>query len=553
MALQHSIAYNMKTTPVIKYWVIASSGILVSFLFFYLINENKRQKNNAIVEKAISSTELKINDELEKIDLVVESMSFFFENTPYVSQELFENFTNPFKQGLNGIKSLVWAPRVIEENKESYQKTFQKIQATNATQKSTVYNAKKEYYPITFRNPSQKLNAVVGYDLYSESTRKQAIDYTTKYQKMAFTGPIQLIHDNKDIPGFLAMNAITNAVDENAKGIVAIVYRMDHFLQNTLNTELDILDLTITDQSANNPSLYTSLSTINQAHLNTIWESRNLNADNRAWKINFYPKKIYTEFPHTLESYFVLLFGLMTTILLVVNIRERDKRSFNLENKVRERTKALEISNKQKENLLREIHHRVMNNLQITSSLMNLQKRKLEDEEAIYALTSSQDRINAIAMIHQKIYQHDGADAVDLKGYLENLIKSHKRISPLIQYEIDCPEVFIDLDSAVPLAIITSEIVVNALKHAFTEDSESNMLYILVTPMRNDVIDLVISDNGKGFPKNFNSSKERGLGHEIIKKLCRQLQAKYEYSSSTSGTAFSLRFKQRKLQIPVFA
>ena len=543
----------MKTTPVTKYWLIANLGIIISLALFLLVNENEKQKNSAVVEEAISGTALKIKDELEKIDLVVESMTFLFENNPNVSQELFEKFTDPFKQSLNGIKSLVWLPRVIETNKESFQKPFKNIKATNTAQQSVDSTAKEQYYPITLRNPLQKENTVLGYDLYSENTRKNAIDYTTKNRKMSFTGPIQLIHDNKDIPGFLAMMSVVNPIQKDIKGIVAVSYRMDQFIQNILRTELDVLDLTITDESASDLLLYNSKNNNAPSMAETAGQTRNLTAGNRVWTIAFYPKKIYAEFPHTLESYFVLLLGLMFTSLLVVNLKARDQRSNELENKVRERTNALEISNRQKQNLLREIHHRVMNNLQITSSLMNLQKRKLEDEDAIYALTSSQARINAIAMIHQKIYQHEGTEAVDLKGYLDNLIKSHKKLSPSVRYEIDCPDVFIDLDSAVPLAIITSELVVNALKYAFPEPNESNMLYILVTPMKNDVIDLVISDNGKGVTENLITKQNSGLGYEIIKKLCRQLQAEYDFSSSSSGTTFSLRFKQRKSQKPVFA
>ncbi len=541
----------MKTTPLAKYWMIATLGIAISFFLFYLINEIKVQKSALTIDGAVAKTELKITEEIHKIDLVIESMSFFFENTPHISQELFERFTNPFRQDLKGIGALMWAPKVVHDENDLYHQKMPTIKKANASNELVASQPQAIHYPLALINPLKNLKDALGFDNYSEPKRKNTVDEANKSKTMAISAPIKLVKRDNGVPGVLAMKTVFEPNQSDVKGIVEVAYRMDDFFNSTLDAEMNVLDIVITDAAANNQLLFTSFdkgSTSTKAK-----KLIKIKVANRTWNINIYPKIAYTKFPHTAESYFILAFGLITTVLIVLNLKGRDERSYKLETVVAQRTKALEVSNKQKENLLREIHHRVMNNLQITSSLMNLQKRKLQDEEAIYALSSSQDRINAIALIHQKIYQHDGVDAVDLKGYLENLIKSHKRISPSVQYEIDCPEVFIDLDSAVPLAIITSEIVVNALKHAFTADSQTNMLYILVTVKKNDVLNLVISDNGKGLNKNLDSSKDRGLGYDIIKKLCRQLEADYEYTSSTSGTAFSLSFKQRKLQIPVFA
>jgi|GEM_PF-1118489 len=547
----------MRTNPVIKYWTIALIGVVISFALFYLINDKKIQKNNIAIDNAIAKAELQIEDELQKIDLVIESMSFFFDNSPVVSQKTFEEFTNPFKEDLNGIKALEWAPSILGNEKKEFvlsrtNESPADILETDQSNSLISSGIKDQYFPIQLINPYNELQDILGYDIYSEITRSTAIDQSTSSRNMAFTGPIELVDNDNGVPGFLAMKTVFEPNGIKVKGIVAVVYRMDDFLNKTINDEFKVIDLTVNDLLSENATLFSSIDGKDYKK-GTVRQRSNIAAANRIWTVSFYPKPAYVGFPNIAESYFVLLLGLLITLLLIVNIKGRDDRSQDLETKVWNRTKELEVSNKQKENLLREIHHRVMNNLQITSSLMNLQKRKLQDEEAIYALSSSQDRINAIALIHQKIYQHDGADAVDLKGYLENLINSHKRISPDVGYVIDCPEVFIDLDSAVPLAIITSEIVVNALKHAFKKSQESKQLYILVTPMKNDVLDLVISDNGSGLPKNNEIGETKGLGYDIVKKLCRQLQAEYEFSSSSSGTSFSMRFKQRKLEIPVFA
>ncbi len=536
----------MKTYSVVKFNAIALIGIAVSLFLFYLINDKKVQRNNIIVDNAMAKSELKIVEELHKAHLVIESMSFFFENTEEISSEVFQRFTNPFKDDLYGIKALEWAPSIFEfERKKNAPDSIENIpdQITELDESNTLIKARKKelYYPISVINPQER-DWVLGYDLYSEKNRRSAIKEATSTREMVLTAPILLANDN-NTPGFLALKTVMEPNDKDVKGVVAAVYRMDQFLQNILTSEMEILDITVTDQMANKALLYGNYFGDTQPKKNS-----KIKAANRVWNISFYPKPAYAKFPHTVESYFVLFLGLIATTLFIFNLKGRIDHSLDLELKVLQRTKELEVSNKQKENLLKEIHHRVMNNLQITSSLINLQKRKLHDEEAIYALSSSQNRIKAIALIHQKIYEHEGLNAVDLYGYLENLIKSHKCLSPNVNYTIDCPKIYIDLDTAVPLAIITSEIVVNALKHAFSTNDSSNMLYILARFTEKRLLNIVISDNGVGLPVSKNLKESTGLGYDIIKKMCRQLEAEYEYSSSSSGTAFSLQFKLRKVQ-----
>lgn len=535
----------MKPRVIFLYWCIALSGVLASFYLFYLINDKKVKENTQLVENSILQAEINLQNELQKIRLVVESMSFYFENYTEISQERFESFTAPFKENLSGIRALFYSPA------QNTALLFnEKNRTVFAQSKKDSLGNPLSYFPIKLITPKDELKEVLGYDIYSEKNRKEAIDQSFRTNEITVTGPVQLVYENNGIPGILAIRVVTDAKTQKIKGVVSAVYRMDDFLMDTLKDEMQFIDIVISDKSDGDELLFSSL---NETPTDRFMaKSLALHAVNRVWNIKFYPKISKTDFPNILESYFVLFFGLTITILLLINLKGRDSRRMELEKKVRLRTKELEVSNKQKENLLREVHHRVMNNLQITSSLMNLQKRKLRDQDAINALSSSQDRIKAIALIHKNIYQHEGIDAVNLKEYLENLIKTHKQLSPEIKYSIDCPSIFIDLDTAVPIAIITSEIVVNALKHAFNPNAKLKRLHILVVPKENDFIELIISDNGKGLPKKVKDEKGTGLGFDIIKKLCRQLQADYDYSSTASGTTFSLNFQRQKLNIPDF-
>jgi two-component sensor histidine kinase len=249
-------------------------------------------------------------------------------------------------------------------------------------------------------------------------------------------------------------------------------------------------------------------------------------------------------YPHTAESYFLLLLGIATTLLLLVVLGQRDDYSVRLESEVRLRTADLEASNKLKENLLREIHHRVKNNLQIASSLMNMQKRKLTSPEAREALEDSQNRILAIALTHQKIYQDQDTKAVNLKEYLTDLTGYQKKMFPAVDYAITSPEILIDLDKAVPLALIISELLINASKHAFPIPGEDNRLEIEVTSTNDEQVCITVRDNGIGLGDDFDSKESQGLGFKIIHALCKQISATFSFSSF-QGAQFEILFHNK--------
>ena len=175
-----------------------------------------------------------------------------------------------------------------------------------------------------------------------------------------------------------------------------------------------------------------------------------------------------------------------------------------------------------------------------------MQKRKLTSQEAITALEDSQSRILAIAMTHQKIYQDKDSKAVNLSDYLNDLMDHEKKISYSFSYKIDCPNISIDLDNAVPLALIISELVTNAVKHAYPDNEKYNELLINVERLNVEDVSLTIRDNGKGLPNDFDIAKAEGIGFEIIRALCRQISAKLTYQSSGQGTLFNLVFGNKE-------
>lgn len=533
----------MTKSQIFKYVAVMLIGTAISIFIFFSINQTYQAKNKATIENAITKAELKLADELNKINLVIESMAFFYENVSGVSQPLFERFTDPFLKRLNGIGALEWAPRIEDAMDEDLTR-LTIITKSDTTNNLVVSTSKGLHFPISLLNPIQSLQKAVGYDLYSDSIRRSAIDRAISTRKLALTGPMSLVLNNNGIPGIMAVKAVSDTTTSNIKGVVAGVYRMDAFIGNTLSSEMKVLDIQIQDETSGTELLYSSLEEHQMEEIGIEQSiSKRIEAADRQWKVRFLPKSEFTSFPHVAESYVVLVLGLISTLLLTYAVKKRDSYNERLEARVRLRTSELQASNELKENLLREIHHRVKNNLQITSSLMNMQKRKLTSPEAISAIEDSQARILAIALTHQKIYQEKDTKAVNLNEYLNDLMDRTKKISSAFSYKIECPDILVDLDRAVPLALIISELATNAVQHAYPDSEKYNELVVHVERRSRDQVALTMRDNGRGLPDDFKLDDAEGIGFEIIKALCRQISAQITYQSNGEGTQFTLVFE----------
>lgn len=209
----------------------------------------------------------------------------------------------------------------------------------------------------------------------------------------------------------------------------------------------------------------------------------------------------------------------------------------------REKNKQLEKQNKEKEFLLKEIHHRVKNNLGIVSSLLTLQAADLTDPSIVDVMQESENRIFSMSMIHQRLYQGNNIAAVEMKDYfvhLGNHILELFGVEDRVQIEYNMTSIDFDVDTAVPLGLIVNELLTNALKYAFP-NQRKGIIKITLQIVKNDVYELTVADNGKSTIDNtFN--KGTGFGTQLIKLLIQQLDGKVK-PSSNDGTSFSFEFK----------
>ena len=199
----------------------------------------------------------------------------------------------------------------------------------------------------------------------------------------------------------------------------------------------------------------------------------------------------------------------------------------------------------EKEVLLREVHHRVKNNMQIISSMLKMQVRQIKNEEAKAHLTDSHHRVRSMAMIHEKLYQTKDLEIINFKEYIHSLAASifsaYHRDSHQIEMKIDVEEVMLNINTAIPCGLILNELITNALKHAFP--NKRGTLTIKMTQSATSQINLNVCDDGIGIPAGIEFGKIKTLGLQLITALVQQLGGSMEFIRG-NGTCFKMEFKQ---------
>ncbi|UJX40780.1 PAS domain S-box protein [Desulfovibrio sp. JY] len=209
--------------------------------------------------------------------------------------------------------------------------------------------------------------------------------------------------------------------------------------------------------------------------------------------------------------------------------------------KIRER--QLRDSLLEKEVLLKEVHHRVKNNLQVISSLLFLQKDAIEDPAVQDIFEESRNRIATMALIHEELYRSGDLARVDLKEYLERLVPKvvqSLRGQKSIGFALNLAECRVTLDKAIPFGLIINELVTNAVKHAFADRQEGNIR--LTVAREGDQVQAVVEDDGVGLPPNFHPDAVKSLGMQLVVQLTRQLRGVLTFGPASPGTVFRLGF-----------
>lgn len=207
----------------------------------------------------------------------------------------------------------------------------------------------------------------------------------------------------------------------------------------------------------------------------------------------------------------------------------------------------LEESIKEKEVLLKEVHHRVKNNMQVISSMLNLQSSYIDDETALSILRESQDRIKSMSFVHESLYQSNTLSEVNFSEYIENIARnlfhSYGRPEGGLSLDFDLEEIYLNLDTSIPCGLIINEIVSNSLKYAF-EGREQGRIFIVFSRESDGRLKLIVGDDGIGLPDNFDIDTAESLGLQLVTTLITQISGELEIQVK-EGTRFNILFKEQ--------
>lgn len=226
-------------------------------------------------------------------------------------------------------------------------------------------------------------------------------------------------------------------------------------------------------------------------------------------------------------------------------VQDRTKDIFITNQLLSQTNEKLEETLREKEVLLKEIHHRVKNNLQLISSLLNLQGDKIKDTSTLRALRDSQARVRSMALIHQKLYQSNNIAKIEFGEYAQNLSKdlfrSYQPTLGEVQLKIQVDIIFLDLDTAVPCGLILNELMTNTLKYAFP-NGRKGTIWVDLHIDADQTVNLRVADDGMGFPSDLDVANAESLGLQLINSLTKQMDGNLEIEN-INGTAIRISFK----------
>lgn len=239
----------------------------------------------------------------------------------------------------------------------------------------------------------------------------------------------------------------------------------------------------------------------------------------------------------------LILFTLVLLLLLILSLYNSHKLKKSRK-EIREKNKLIKNALSDKEVLLKEVHHRVKNNLQIISGLLEFQNISVTDESVKLALKEGQNRIQSVALVHKMMYQSENVSKVNMQTYLEELLQvlevSYSNAQKNISTSVNAAGIDFDVTLAVPISLIVNEAVCNSYKHAF-ETKNTGEIEVIIIKEEEAMYSLFIKDNGDGLPEGFDITKLKSIGFDLINGLSRQLKGKLTVKS-IKGTEIKITF-----------
>jgi len=239
-------------------------------------------------------------------------------------------------------------------------------------------------------------------------------------------------------------------------------------------------------------------------------------------------------FPAEINVSLVQYQGEAAGLVFIRDITKRKKTEDRIKNSLEE-----------KEVLLKEIHHRVKNNMQVISSLINIQAMHIKDKKAREIFRDTRNRVMSMALVHERLYRSEDLSGIDFERYIErmavHLMSYYRESAQNIELKTDVEDIFLDITKAVPLGLITNELITNSLKHAFVKSKKGKIT--IDFHKKGKTCHLNIGDNGRGYPKNLDFRKAESMGMDLVNSLVKQINGSIELVRN-KGTLFKITFKE---------
>ncbi len=246
----------------------------------------------------------------------------------------------------------------------------------------------------------------------------------------------------------------------------------------------------------------------------------------------------------TKEKNYLIIVAVLFVLLLIAAAAIAVQRKKRLKTS-NEKNRIITESLAEKEILLREIHHRVKNNLQVISSLLSIQSREIQDEKALEAVNESRNRVKSMAIIHQNLYQEDNLTGINASEYItklcQSLFQSYRVDNDRIQFKMEVEPILLDVDSSIPIGLILNELISNALKHAFPNQT-NGIIQLSLKEVEGRLI-IKVQDNGVGMSEQLD--KKSSFGMKMIEAFARKLDAEMKLYAE-NGFAVELYIKNYK-------
>lgn len=568
-------------------------SVVLLLIIHGIVRENERVLTTAVFEREMENYATDLQSQIDLSTEVVESIAGFFNASVFVERDEFRRFvaTPLFRHAQ--ILALEWIPAVADKDRAEYEEEaradgMNDFQFTERKSRSVMRRAGRRpwYFPAYYVEPLQGNETALGFDLGSDPTRLESIRKSIETGAAISSGRMALVQGRGDRYGFLIFRPIYRRVVSpttpggpmsGLQGFALGVFTVSDLVVESLkDRDMEGIGFYLFDDSAppGRRFLYHYDETrevsepepfhgVPEAILQGVNYRTNLIVPGRAWSVLFY--RTSGRYGMNSDRGFLVLTGGLIFIGLLCGflwtttrhahkveglLSELSRSNIELKKEMAERRKVeanLHTLLQEKEILLKEIHHRVKNNLQMVSGLLNLQGRHAEDEKAKELYRESETRVMSMALIHENLYRNRDLGRINFADYVRSLAGNisssyYGQRKENIEFIFDLEKVDLVIDTAIPAGLIINELITNAYKHAFSGRQDGEVRIGFHGSEGTGYV-LTVADNGSGMPAGKDLGSFSTLGINLVRTLVELLGGRIEIHRE-NGTTFQITFRE---------